>query len=124
MRYARYVDGSDVAGGHGTHVCGTLVGDATGDGASTLQLRHVPNRHYRYSLATLYSQFFTLYLTTLTLIHTASSAKAANGLLPAARLAFFDLGDSTGALYVPTNVADIYRDGRQAGAVVHSNSWG
>lgn len=45
MRYARYVDGSDVAGGHGTHVCGTLVGDATGDGASKLQLSHVPNAH-------------------------------------------------------------------------------
>ena len=46
-----------------------------------------------------------------------------NGVAPEGRVAFLDLGSSSGALYGPS-VSETYPPMRGAGAYVCSNSWG
>jgi hypothetical protein len=46
------------------------------------------------------------------------------GIAFGARVAFFDLGDSSSNLHVPSNINSIFPSAYNAGARVHSNSWG
>jgi len=46
------------------------------------------------------------------------------GIAFGARVAFFDLGDSSSNLHVPSNINNIFPSAYNAGARVHSNSWG
>jgi len=48
----------------------------------------------------------------------------AMGMAPLARIAFTDIGGGSDALVLPTNYADIYRWGYNAGARISSSSWG
>jgi hypothetical protein len=57
--------------------------------------------------------------------HPASTVlERAMGMAPLAKLAFTDIGGSGDALVLPTNYADIYRWGYNAGARISSSSWG
>lgn len=46
------------------------------------------------------------------------------GMAPLARLAFTDIGGANDALVLPTNYQDIYQWAYNAGARIHSSSWG
>jgi hypothetical protein len=82
MQYVSYVDSSDVISGHGTHVCGTIVGNNIND----------PDDVNR-------------------------------GHAPDAKLAMFDIGDSSG-LSLPSPFTPLFDIAANAGAKLHSNSWG
>jgi subtilisin family serine protease len=47
-----------------------------------------------------------------------------NGSASAAQLAFFDIGDATGALALPNDLADVFRHAYSQGGRLHSASWG
>ena len=105
-QYVEYCDDEDEPGGHGTHVVGSIVGAATAalggvDGA-----------------ATLYEE--TTEVGTL-----AADEAAYDGMAPGAKVAFFDVGDATGALYTPDDLAtELFPPAAAAGAHLHSDSWG
>jgi hypothetical protein len=48
----------------------------------------------------------------------------AMGMAPLAKIAFTDIGNTSDGLVLPTNYADIYRWGYNAGARISSSSWG
>jgi len=49
----------------------------------------------------------------------------ADGIARDAKIAFYDMGSSiTGRMSIPPNQADVFEDGRLAGAHLHSVSWG
>ena len=87
--YAAYVDNSDYLNGHGTHVCGSVLGHKSSSGTKS-----------------------------------GESTGFADGQAKNARIAFFDIGSSTESLTVPGNVDDLFKPGYDAGARIHSASWG
>jgi subtilisin family serine protease len=79
----------DYAGGHGTHVAGSVAGEV---------LPSEPNAEY---------------------------AGKHNGAAPGAKIAFDDIGDLGGELWVPWDLAeDLFPHSYNRGARIHSNSWG
>ena len=47
------------------------------------------------------------------------------GMAIGAKLAFYDIGDSSGNLYLPSSISSyVFATGYKAGARVHTNSWG
>jgi hypothetical protein len=86
VSYVTYVNGGDVFAGHGSHVVGSIAGNAVSGSSAT--------------------------------------ATKSNGVAPDAKIAFYDIGDSSGSLYVPDDITSIFSAGAQAGAWIHSNSWG
>jgi hypothetical protein len=50
--------------------------------------------------------------------------KDSKGVAFGARVAFFDFGDSSSNLHAPSNLNDIFLPAYNAGARVHTNSWG
>jgi hypothetical protein len=55
---------------------------------------------------------------------TQSTLPRAMGMAPKCRIAFTDIGGASDALVLPTNYADIYIWAYNAGARIHSSSWG
>lgn len=47
-----------------------------------------------------------------------------NGMASGAKLAFFDIGATDETLYVPEDLAEIFKTTHRAGGFIHSNSWG
>jgi hypothetical protein len=82
IQYVPYADGVDDRGGHGTHVCGTIVGD------SSLE----------------FSQM--------------------NGIASKAKISFYDIGYSALPMLKIPPLTAMFDTTYQAGARVHSNSWG
>ena len=88
--------------GHGTHVVASILGSADATG---LELEPRPDRED--ALATL------------------RAASAFDGMAPDARAVFTDIGVGPGGvLYLPTTMERYYAAAYDAGARVHSDSWG
>lgn len=55
----------------------------------------------------------------------AASGGQNKGMAPGAKLVFQSVGDAQGGLSgIPSDIAQLFRQGYQAGARIHSNSWG
>lgn len=86
IQYVVWSDSSDQAGGHGTHVSGTVAGNCNNNSSPSIKY---------------------------------------NGMAPNAKIAFYDAGDSTGRISIPSNlVLKTFPPGYTAGARIFSNSWG
>ena len=108
--YREVADGLD-SDGHGTHVCGSIAGNAAGGGIEDLGSRDplladgAPLQGGGAGL---------------------EGAKGWNGMAPEARLAFTDLGlpGEGGYLIAPPTMQSYYDFAYRLGARVHSDSWG
>lgn len=87
IQYINYMDSTDTAGGHGTHVTGTVAGSCVG--IDSTMIKH-------------------------------------GGHAPGAKIAFFDMGDSLSpsSIYYPSPLSSVFQVAYNAGAKLHTNSWG
>ncbi|MBL0163524.1 MAG: S8 family serine peptidase [Xanthomonadales bacterium] len=82
---------------HGTHTSGTIAGDAGGMVGATTYTASTP---------------------------TSSGHELADGMAPNAQLLFQDIGNDTSGCLSITNLGGTLRQARDAGARIHSASWG
>ncbi len=91
VQYVDYMDRTDLEGGHGTHVVGTITGASIPTGTLPSKTEH-------------------------------------DGIAPGAKIAFFDLErarSSRDSIFaVPNNIDEMLSPAYNAGARIHSNSWG
>ncbi len=82
---------------HGTHTSGTIAGDAGGSVGATVYTASTP---------------------------TSSGHELADGMAPNAQLLFQDIGNDTSGCLSITNLGGTLRQAHDAGAGIHSASWG
>ncbi len=84
------------------------------DASGNLYCSDVPEGHGTHVAGTVAGKYFS----------GAAAEHFGDGTAPGAKIAFFDLGDATGAFVTPGNLQIVFQPGYDAGARVHSNSWG
>jgi len=94
VQYVAFNDDKDTLNGHGTHVCGSIVGKVDPNASIIAKTLGFSAHGYQ------------------------------NGIAEDAQLSFFDLGDRKGRLALPIDTTDILLPGYKAGASFHSASWG
>jgi len=112
VQYVAYADSYDDVGGHGTHVCGTVSGaqnsnwETVNNGTSPVYFGD--NETIDYSG---YVPF--------------DEVPDNKGVAPQAKIAFFDIGITGWRwLAIPDDYQAMFDSAYEAGARVHSNSWG
>jgi hypothetical protein len=129
----------DYEAGHGTHVASIVVGEVYntsqpimfGDVLSSEVCKYYVNDFYGYLTPSEACEMFFCGTCMFakycdaTCGHVASNrTNAYTGVAPGAKVNAFDFGDSHGQLHVPDDYYGMFLDGLNAGAKIHSNSWG
>ncbi len=84
------------------------------DASGNLDCSDVPETHGTHVAGSVAGKYFS----------GAAAEHFGDGTAPGAKIAFFALGDATGTFVTPANLQIIFQPGYDAGARVHSNSWG
>ena len=129
----------DYEAGHGTHVASIVVGEVYntsqpimfGDVLSSEVCNYYVHDFYGYLTSSEACDMFFCSTCMFAKYCDATCGRVASnrtnaytGVAPGAKVNAFDFGDSYGHLHVPDDYYGMFSDGLNAGAKIHSNSWG